>query len=172
MWGLTPHGGCVGSTSVLRGGHRPPIITLHPALLLPTEKSEPWGIRAEWLGASLAFDVLLHECIHVHIANNLGGTTGRSSHDCKRWTRQVNRIAPLLGFNEVKAAGTKLVRVSDPEGRRTSTGKLPTRVARVPLGNIPMQVVAGFPMALRTHLGRADDHYRRNLLPDGAPSLN
>lgn len=85
IWGLTAHGSCTAWASTALDKSRPPIITLHPSLLHGTEKENPWGLPPAWLGPSLAFDTLLHECIHVHIDYNLGGHQGTSSHNCKRW---------------------------------------------------------------------------------------
>jgi hypothetical protein len=91
LWGLTAHGHCIAWASSARDKSRPPIVMLHPSLLGGTEREDPWRIPPEWLGPSLAFDTLLHEAIHIHIDYNLGGHNGRTSHDCKRWVRQVNR---------------------------------------------------------------------------------
>ena len=172
QWSLTPHGRCLGFTGIYTEEGHSPIITLHPALIKPTESLNPWGYDRAWLGPSLAFDVLLHECMHVHIECNLGGQKGRSSHDCKRWVRQVNRIAPPLGFDDVRAGGTRCVRVPDPRGERTPRGKLPTRVVRKSMGNIPMHVVATFPHSLREARGEADRHFGTGQLPDNAPRLD
>jgi hypothetical protein len=171
LWGLTAHGGCIAWASTVRDKSRPPIITLHPSLLQGTEKEQPWNIPADCLGASLAFDTLLHECIHVHIEYNLGGHDGRSSHDCKRWIRQANRIAPLLGFRDIRFGITKTVRVPDYSAPKTVRGKVATRVVRRTTGNVPHRVAAGFPQSLRSFLGKAGGYYRKNSLPPGAPAL-
>jgi hypothetical protein len=171
LWGLTAHGGCVAWASTARDKSRPPIITLHPSLLRGSEKQDPWDIRPAWLGPSLAFDTLLHECIHVHIDYNLGGHDGRSSHDCPRWLRQVNRIAPLLGFQGIRMGGTKLKRVPIPGAPRTPRGKLATKVVRVSLGNVPFKTAAGFPESLRRYLRQAEGYYGNDELPPGAPGL-
>jgi hypothetical protein len=172
LWGLTAHGGCVAWASTARDKSRPPIITLHPSLLRGRERENPWEIPPDWLGASLAFDTLLHECIHVHIDYNLGGHDGRSSHDCKRWVRQVNRLAPLLGFKGVRFGGTKLKRVPIPGAPLTPRGKRPTKVVRINLGNVPFRVAAGFPKSLRCHLGQAHEHYGNNRLPPSLPTFS
>ena len=171
IWGLTAHGACIAWASTVRDRSRPPIITLHPSLLRGTEKENPWKIPADWLGSSLVFDTLLHECIHVHIEYNLGGHDGRNSHDCKRWVRQSNRIAPLLGFRDVRFGVTRTVRVPDYSAPRTVRGKVATRVVRQSTGNVPHRVAAGFPQSLRSFLGQAGDHYRKKTLPPGAPAL-
>ncbi len=172
LWGLTPHGGCVAWASTVTDKLRPPIVTLHPSLLKASESPTPWGIPAAWLGPSLACDTLLHECIHIHIGSNLGGHKGRTSHDCMRWIRQVNRIAPLLGFIGIQAGRTKSVRVPILNAPRTKRGKLPTRVVRRTVGNVPFRTVAGFPAALRIFRGEAEQHYSRQRLPKGAPKLD
>lgn len=171
IWGLTAHGGCLAWASTVRDKSRPPIINLHPSLLGGTEKENPWGIAPEWLGPSLAFDTLLHECIHVHIEYNLGGHDGRSSHDCPRWIRQVNRLAPMLGFQGIRFGGTKLKRIPIPGSPLTARGKRPTKVVRVSLGNVPFKIAASFPESLRAYLGQAEDHYRNNQMPPGAPQF-
>jgi hypothetical protein len=171
LWGLTAHGHCVAWASTARDKSRPPIVTLHPSLLLGSEKVDPWGLPPKWLGSSLAFDTLLHECIHVHIDYNLGGHDGRNSHDCKRWMRQVNRIAPLLGFADIHVGVSRTVRVPDPSAPLTPRGKVPTRVVRRTTGNVPHRVGAGFPHSLRCYLGQAEEHYGKRRLPTGAPPL-
>ena len=99
------------------------------------------------------------------------GIDGRSSHDCKRWIRQANRIAPLLGFADIRFGVTKTVRVPDYSAPRTVRGKVATRVVRRSTGNVPHRVVAGFPQSLRSFLGQAGDHYRKQTLPRRAPAL-
>jgi hypothetical protein len=171
LWGLTAHGKCIAWASTARDKSRPPIITLHPSILEPSEKLEPWGVPAHWFGSSLAFDTLLHECIHVHIEYNLGGHDGRSSHDCDRWVRQINRLAPLLGFRDIRLGVSKTVRMPDPSAPLTVRGKVATKVVRRGTGNVPFAVGAGFPQSLRSHLRQADAYYRKNQLPPGAPAL-
>jgi hypothetical protein len=171
LWGLTAHGSCMAWASMARDKSRPPIITLHPSMLRSTEKEDPWGIPRDWLGPSLVFDALFHECIHVHIEYNLGGHIGRTSHDCKRWVRQVNRLAPLLGFNDIQVGVTKTVRVPDRSAPRTIRGKLATKVVRRCEGNVPFAVGTGFPESFRRYTGTANGHYRSNQLPAGAPPL-
>jgi len=171
LWGLTAHGGCIAWSSTARDKSRPPIITLHPSLLQASEEENPWGIPAEWLGPSLVFDTLLHECIHVHIGYNLGGHNGPTSHNNKRWVRQVTRIAPLLGFHGIRFGISKTMRVPDRDAPRTSRGKPATRVVRGYTGNVPFAVGAGFPQSLRSYLGQASDYYRKKHLPPGAPAF-
>jgi hypothetical protein len=169
LWELTAYGSCTGWANTVRDKSQPPIIALHPSLLRGTEKEEPWNIPADWLGPSLVFDTLLHECMHVHIDYNLGGHDGRSSHDCKRWIRQANRLAPLLGFPDVHFGVTKTIRVPDHSAPRTVRGKVATRVVRRSTGNVPHRVVVGFPPSLRGFLGQAGDYYRMKTLPPDAP---
>lgn len=171
IWGLTAHGSCVAWASTARDKSRPPIITLHPSLLRGTEKENPWGIPPERLGQSLAFDTLLHECIHVHIEYNLGGSTGSTSHNCPRWVRQINRLAPLLGFKGIRFGISKTIRVPNPNAPRTKRGKIATRVVRGCTGNVPFTIGAGFPNSLRSYLGQGDQYYRQQQLPPGAPHL-
>ena len=85
--------------------------------------------------------------------------------------RQANRIAPLLGFRDVRFGITETVRVPDYTAPRTVRGKVATRVVRQTTGNVPHRVAAGFPQSLRSFLGQADDYYRKKTLPPGAPAL-
>jgi hypothetical protein len=50
LWGLTPHGACLGST---RAHGAAPIITLHPALLGRNEPATPLGPRPALVGAGV-----------------------------------------------------------------------------------------------------------------------
>jgi hypothetical protein len=160
-WAITPHGGCLGLT---HWGDTPPVITLHPSLLGGTEKPNPWGVDPAWLGESYAFDVLLHEAIHVSQHYRLGGGIGPTSHNNTAWIAEVNRLAPLLGFAGV-TAGRSTSRRVPAEGETTRTGKPATRVVRASLGNLPHAAVARFPYGVRRHLGTADAHYRANTVP-------
>jgi hypothetical protein len=159
-WSLTPHGGCLALT---RARNRP-IVNLHPSLLGGTESPNPWGISPAWLGVCYAFDVLLHESIHISQHCLHGGGTGTTSHNNTAWIAEVNRIAPLLGLHGPTAGLSKLKRVPIP-GEFTSTGKPKTKVARVSEGNVPHCAVAGFPLGFRTVLGSADSFYRAKVLP-------
>jgi hypothetical protein len=71
---------------------------------------------------------------------------------------EVNRLAPLLGFNNVQAGLKKVQRVP-VGGPLTKRGKRPTKPARVDSGNIMFAAVAGFPWQLRSHLGQAESYY-------------
>jgi hypothetical protein len=152
LWGLTAHGKCLGQTvSNLR---KPPVITLHPSLLGGTEKTNPWQVHPRHLGQCYAFDVVLHECMHVSVEYLLGGQQGgESSHNCPAWIAELNRIAPMLGFPEVKAEMTKPARV-----------KGEAKVKRITKGNIPLDVISRFPYALRQHY-RDLSFYEHCVLP-------
>lgn len=171
VWGLTEYGGCVAWASSVADRSRQPVITLHPSLLSSDGPKPPWGIPRSWLGEALAFDTLLHECMHVHINTRLGGRDGPTSHNCERWVRQANRLAPMLGFDGIMFGRSKVVRVPIKGGIRGPRGKLPTRVVRVSTGNVPFAIGAGFPQSLRQFLGLAATHYPSNTLPDGMPRL-
>lgn len=171
IWGLTPHGGCLAWSSTDMEKSRPPIILLHPSLLGVGVIENPWGVPKSWLGPSYVFDVLIHECIHIHIDYNLGGHKGRSSHDCARWIRQVNRLAPLLGLGKIHAGGTKIMRVPDHSAPKTKRGKVASRVVRATTGDIPFPAVYGFPSSLRRFQGTAANHFIEQTLPPGVPSL-
>jgi hypothetical protein len=162
QWALTPHGHCLGLTAM----RDPPIITLHPSIMEP--RGDAWGIDPAWFGVAYAFDVLLHESIHVaqHALYGPAENTGQSSHNCPSWIAEVNRIAPLLGLDGVEAgrSTTKRVQVA---GQFTATGKPLTRVVRASRGNLPHKAVARFPGGVREWQGSADAHYRRGELPGG-----
>ena len=161
QWGLTPHGGCLGLT---KSSAAPPVITLHPSLLGGTQKKSPWKMPPELLGTCYAYDVLLHESMHVSVRYLLGWDgSGESSHNNPHWIGEVNRIAPMLGLENVQAQGSKVKRVK-VEGEITKTGKPLTKPARVNEGNVPYSAVYAFPHALRQHLGRLD-FYRNAQLP-------
>jgi hypothetical protein len=153
VWGITVHARCLGFTRS-RGGE-PPVITLHPSILGGTEKADPWGVSPRLLGECYAFDVVLHECIHVAVNYLLGGREGGdSSHNDPRWVAEVNRVAPLLGFDGVEAGMKKPTRV------RTEGG---SKVQRVNTGNVPYDAVSRFPHGLRRFLGRLEFYERKRL---------
>jgi len=152
LWVMTAHGRCLGLTA-----HREerPVVTLHPTLLgarcaLQTgrKNSDPWQIPNDLLGPAYAWDVLLHELIHVAVENVLGGRgDGTSSHDCDAWVSEVNRIAPLIGLEGVRAERSKVVR----QGKKS---------VRINEGNVPFAAVATFPHSVRMMRGQ-QDHYRQ-----------
>jgi hypothetical protein len=156
-WGLTAHGKCLGYTHTADA----PVIVLHRSLWRGTEKSNPWGVSASWLGPAFAFDVLVHEAIHVSVECCQGGWRGKgkTSHNNDAWIAEVNRLAPLLGLHGVEAGRSRIRRVPI-EGPKTPRGKPPTKAARVAGGNVPFGAVATFPYGMRQHLGMADDFYR------------
>jgi hypothetical protein len=161
VWALTAHGGCLGLTYVHSGEQ--PVILLHPSTLQGTEKSDPWGIDPRMLGWCFAFDVLVHECIHVHIGWREGGWTNfRSSHNNPLWVAHVNRLAPLLGLPAIRAAMTKVRRVA-VEGKLGPRGKPPTKVQRGTDGDIPFGAVKTFPRGVRVHLGLTDFYLKQEL---------
>ncbi len=161
QWALTAHGRCLGLT---HSGNRPPIITLHPSVLGGLEKSDPWGVNPAWLGVAYAFDVLIHESIHVSQRYLCGGGVGPTSHNNTAWIGEVNRLIPLLGFGEVKAGRSTTKRVP-LEGEVTKTGKPATKVVRASEGDVPHGAIARFPGGLREHLKTADAYYRTGQIP-------
>jgi hypothetical protein len=162
VWALTAHGGCLGLTEIHPGEQ--PVILLHPSTLQGTQKENPWGINPALLGWCYAFDVLLHECIHVHIGWLEGGRGqgGTSSHNDPLWVDHVNRIAPLLGMKGVVAGMSKVRRVP-VDGKLGPRGKPPTVVKRLTDGNIPFDAVSRFPHAVRFHLGQTDFYLQKQL---------
>jgi hypothetical protein len=177
IWGLTPHGRCLALTAggvEPDGALAPPLLLLHYSILGGTEKRDPWRksfhLDPSYLGPALAFDVLLHECIHVYIRYCRGGGSGPTSHNDPKWVAEVNRLAPLLGMQGVQAGLSKVKRVPNPQ--RESNARSPaTKVTRYTEGNIPFAATAWFPLGVRLHLGDAPHFYPHNTLPPGAPRL-
>lgn len=66
-------------------------------------------------------------------------TSSETSHNNPAWVGEVNRIAPLLGFDGIRAEPSKLVR----------KGKT---VKRVCTGDVPSAAVSTFPGSYRRHL--------------------
>jgi len=163
QWAITPHGGCLGHTQAAKS-----VVTLHPSLLGGTEKKAPWGIDPALLGYCYAFDVLLHECMHIGVEHVLGGYDGPTSHNNEQWVGEVNRIAPLLGLRGIEAGASKSGRVV-VDGEFTKTGKPATRVQRVSTGNVPFDVVSKFPQKTREFVNDLS-FYRNDVLPFAWPS--
>lgn len=135
------------------------MIAIHPSVFGGSEKKDPWGVPPAWLGRNFAFDVLLHEMIHLSVEYRLGGRTGPTSHNEPAWIAEVNRLAPLLGFEGIQARKSVTKRVPVEDAAFTKRGKRPTRVVRTTEGNVPFECVAGFPSALRQHRGTAATFY-------------
>ena len=159
---ITPHSGCIAWCS--SDPERPPRIAIDPTLFGFRELENPWGLPTDWLGSQLAFDALLHECLHVSVNYLLGGAVGPTSHNNPQWVAEVNRLAPLLGFSGILAGRQVPKRVPIP-GETTKRGKAKTKVKKVTEGNIPFPAVAAFPHGLRAHLGTAAEHYTAGKLP-------
>lgn len=171
LWGLTAYGRC-GAWSRSAGEYATaPVILLHPSLLGGTVKQAPWDIPTRCLGPLLAFDVLLHECLHVHIDANRGGHSIGKAHDCPEWVDEVNRIAPLIGLVDVRAGRTILKREPIPDAPPTPRGKKQTKPVRTTDGNVPYGAVATFPWGIHLHRGTFLEHYSAGQLPLGVPEL-
>jgi hypothetical protein len=152
LWGLTAHGHCLAFTRA--GQATPPMILLHPSLLGGTEKDDPWGMPPAWLGVLYAFDVLLHECMHVAVHYARGPWQGgTSSHNNPLWVAEVNRLAPLLGFPGEVATMSKPRRIK---------GRLVRDCAGA---TMPFEAVSQFPHALRVARGTAEAYYTAKRLP-------
>lgn len=160
---LTAHGKCQGWSRSSK--KRPPTICLHPSAFGGTEKDDPWGIPSECLGYRFAFDILLHECMHVSVNYCLGGAKGPTSHNNPQWISEVNRIAPLIGFNDVDAGMSKTKRVQIKDKSTFKPGRKPTKVVRTTDGNIQFSSVASFPIGLRKERGEAYYYYTSGKLP-------
>jgi hypothetical protein len=147
--GLTPHGGCLGMTYSPRYSVAPRIV-LHQSLWRGTQKENPWKVPPDLLGPRFALDTLIHECIHVSANYRLGGGIGESSHNNPQWIGEVNRIAPLIGLHDVKAAMSKPKRKG-------------AQVQRCCDGNITFDQASRFPRAVR--MARGEHGYYRDRSP-------
>ena len=141
---------------------RPPHIVIHPTLFGIGESNSrpPWGLSPQWMGRRLAFDVLLHECVHLSVRYRLGGYDGPSSHNNEKWIAEVNRLCPLIGMQGVDAGRQVAKRVS-------IKSKKSTVVKKVDEGNVPFHAAAWFPYGIRIHQRSAARFYRRGRLPLG-----
>jgi hypothetical protein len=123
---ITPYGKCLGLTNVT---YERPVILLHPGLKTPEQR----------------FYTLLHEAIHVQCDYLLGTRVkGKTSHSQPAWIAEVNRIAPLLGYDGIELGAPKVRRLPKSEG-----GGL-TRSAP----DVPYECTYRFPQALSQHLGQ------------------
>lgn len=162
---ITAHSRCLAWCS--SHPDRPPRMAIHPTVLGFRELENPWGVPTEWLGRAFAFDVLIHECLHASVHYRLGGSTGPTSHNNAGWVSEVNRIAPLLGFEGVEAGRQVAKRVPIEGGGLTKRARKPTAVRKVTEGNVPFLAVATFPLGLRIHRQTATAYY-----PAGKLSLD
>lgn len=129
---LTPWGSCVGLT---KGHFIQPIILLHPML---DKADDPEKEK---------FYTLLHEAIHVYVRYVLGDkSTGKSSHESTAWVSEVNRIAKILGYNDIVLGISKVTRMKVSEG-----GKL----KRISTGSVPYECTYRFPHPLEAVTGKA-----------------
>jgi hypothetical protein len=173
QWAITSYGKCLGFTSMWLGAPERPIITMHPSLLSPYRDPRkmpahgPWGFDWDWFGPRFALDTLLHEAIHVAQGTiHREMPKGESSHNCKSWIYEVNRLAPLLGMKNVRAGLCRPERVRIP-GQVTKTGRPKTRVVRVNQGNVPFGAIATFPYGVRIFRRSAASYYTGRRLPRG-----
>jgi hypothetical protein len=145
----------------LREGRLPHIV-IHPTVFGVAESRSklPWGLSRRLMGRRFAFDVLLHECVHISIHHRLGGYEGPSSHNNEQWINEVNRLCPLIGLRGIEAGRQVPKRVLNNE-------KTGTVVKKVDEGNLPFSAVASFPHGIRIHQGSATRFYRRGRLPGG-----
>jgi hypothetical protein len=139
LWDLTEHGHFLGWCRSSEEG--PPIIKLHPALVHPTSP-EAWGHDPEEFGLCLAFDVLLHECVHASVNYLLGGwerlpgvRSYWTCHNNPLWVAELNRIAPQLGYQGDPFTMCKPRRL--PTSKIGKRGKPLTKTERVQGGNAP-----------------------------------
>jgi hypothetical protein len=139
LWDLTEWGGCLGKTRSANDG--PPIVKLHPALVLPAAE-HPWGYSPDVLGRPFAYHVLLHECVHVAVNYLYGGYEGLpgcrsywTSHNNPLWVGEINRLAPLIGYEGDPFTMRLPRRV--PAGGVGKSGKPLTRSVRCQEGNAP-----------------------------------
>lgn len=124
---LTPYGGCIGLTKP--NPHAQPIILIHPTL--DTDERR--------------FYTLLHEAIHVNVRYNLRkdkGYGGKTSHSIPEWLAEVNRIAPMLGYTDIRIGENKVKRTSK------------TTIKRINTGTVPYECSYCFPQALEGATGK------------------
>lgn len=109
---LSAYGKCVGSVETKREDF--PRILIHPVTLKRG-------------GLLEAYCVLLHECMHVNVEDVIGGWRGKvkgdSSHNNEIWCGEVNRIAPILGLENVRVDVQRVERV-DGHPRRVEKGNV------------------------------------------------
>jgi hypothetical protein len=147
LWDQIEWGHCLGWTRSARDG--PPIIKLHPATISPAvhgtglwRRKYVWGYPIEWLGFAFAYDVLLHEAMHVSVEYLLGGQDPNgearsywTSHNNPTWVGELNRIAPCLGYRGDPYTMRTPKRV--PAGGVGKSGKPLTRTIRAQDGDAP-----------------------------------
>jgi hypothetical protein len=135
LWDITNYGKCLGWTRSPQDG--PPIIKLHPSLVMPVGTQSvaggwkpPWGLSQ--LGHCYAYDVLLHETVHAAVEYLHGGVEAHpdfsskwTSHANPVWVAECNRIARIMGV-DVAYDMKRYRRV--PTGGLTKTGKPATKV--------------------------------------------
>lgn len=163
QWAITGYGGCIGQT---KSSDRQPVINLHPSILRPNKNrrdgKDAWGISSKYIGVTYAYDVLLHECMHVHHRYVVKTQNGPTGHNCDEWVNQVNRIAPMLGL-DIKAGRSKVKRL--PTGETDEKGKQIKKAKRtVDDGCIPFNLVPAFPHSVRQHVGDMS-YYENKILP-------
>lgn len=141
-----------------------PRVVIHPTILGVGQGNSqpPWGLPRRWMGRRFAFDVLLHECVHISVRHRLGGYDGPSSHNNEQWISEVNRLCPLIGLRGIEAGRQVPKRVQ----KKDKTG---TVVKKVDEGNLPFHAVASFPHGIRVHQRTAARFYRSGRLPVRVP---
>jgi hypothetical protein len=149
---------CLGWCWLTEG--RPPHVVIHPTLfgVGRSNSKPPWSFPPHWMGRRLAFDVLLHQCVHISMQYRLGGYEGPSSHNNEKWITEVNRLCPLIGLRGIEAGRQVPKRVPNKE-------KKGTVVKKIDEGNVPFHAVASFPHGIRIHQRSAERFYRRGRLP-------
>ena len=109
-------------------------------------------------------DTIVHECIHLSCHYRLRLPLSLETRNNAAWIAEVNRLAPPLGFDNVRAGMNKVKRVP-VDGPLTKRGKQPTKSMRVADGNIPYEVTARFPRELRRHRQTAGGWYLSGNIP-------
>jgi hypothetical protein len=131
VWGLTPHGGCLGYCE--RSGR----ITLHRSVVDPHTDS-PWAWPAERCTDLYARDILAHEMIHALLNARGAERDDRGGHhNAPEWCAEIMRLSPLLLGITIN---------SEPVKPRRLNGKV-VRKARD--GFIGRDEVAHWPHAVR-----------------------
>jgi hypothetical protein len=123
VWAPTGRHHCLGFATVFTG--RLPSIILHPDIL-------DWGL-------GFAFDILVHEALHISVEYLVGRGRGTDGHYCEGWYAEVGRLLPLMGFDGIE------------------------------IDDLPAAVVAGFPDDLMEYLGTAGKFYESGVCPVPVP---
>jgi hypothetical protein len=164
LWDITAFGKCLGQARSPR--HGPPIIKLRPSTVAPspTAPKPPWDVDPSMLGYCYAYQVLLHELVHVAVNYLRGGLEAHpefspkwTSHNNPVWVEEINRLAALMGHGPRGHYDMKRYR-RVPTGQLNERGRPITKVKFS--GDGPLD-----PERFPFNLPGADTFRRRKKLP-------